>query len=862
MQKLTERGEPSAPTPPSREGLEQLVLFQDGSQLHGRLLKLDKTELLWQRPDVNTPLYFPREEVRRIFLRETPVDKSGEAGETIRATAQFPDGNWLHGELRSPDGETFDLRAADGTKFAFGRKQVTAFQFNPQPAPAVGFYGSTLDLDQWRCPSGPYEIEVKDRTLTMHKMDWIWQPLAPMDRIQVQVEFAAESTHNVELVLSSDLKSPRSVDAANVGLFLQSDKVWLSSNQARMHQKIVPILDAPKSLRGSTIYQLFCDRLAGRATLFRNGMQCLELELDDHSPRKENGPFRGVFVRQNGMGNYIGLRMRRLQAGPWDGVLPPNDEVAPEMVRSSFGGEAPVTGKMESIGADEFVQSGITKSIKAGTRLQFAETPKSENDSEALLVLGQTGRIKARGLEIDGETVTCHPEFTELAKVPMSMLEEIDFPAKAAAAWSRDVLIFKDGDELHGTMLEAASGREVRWRSPGQREVAIMPELVAGVRFPGEASKPDTILNKRSILELRNGDRLEGEIESFEKVGMQFKDAEAGSYRIPGDWLWKLYPQRPTGWFDGSINPLNWIAAADADAKNWSDYRANDEVFHWWIHLDGAYIARRKGASLAMPESLRPPVEDPPERFEVSFNVTNISGGQPEFELKIGDFTKENAVDIFYLRDNSQFNLSRRTKDGSNSTGRSFEVSDRRFEPQSRLSVRALVDAVAGVVDLYFDGIRVLHIDSMPGMGRSVHLLGRQSSGGPTMFSDIRIGAPVAEGRMVVLRNGDIFNGEIKELNNSKLTTESDVGPLDFSPAQIQVIQFGGEYAPVKAAARARLRGGAVIHLDSFRYDNQGVSGRSAVLGEVKIPKPALEELIIDPLPLRKIMPLQERKKN
>ena len=73
------------------------------------------------------------------------------------------------------------------------------------------------------------------------------------------------------------------------------------------------------------------------------------------------------------------------------------------------------------------------------------------------------------------------------------------------------------------------------------------------------------------------------------------------------------------------------------------------ETYPWWIYLDGSYISREIPHAKATAANLRAPVEDPPEIFEVSFNMTNFSGGGPGFGLRIGDFLREDAVDIQYV---------------------------------------------------------------------------------------------------------------------------------------------------------------------------------------------------------------------
>ncbi len=723
--------------------------------------------------------------------------------------------------------------------------------------PAFGFFGSALDLDQWRCPSGLSEIAVEDGVLTMHKLDWLWHPLAPMDRMEVVVEFPSGYVDDVELAFAPDVNSPNTLLPGTMLFSFRADEV--SARGGKITRRSAPIADPGYYIKKATVYRFFYDRAGGRLTIFRNEAKFMEMDLGNPVPVEGNnhdgtGVVPGICLKQFMMSNYIGLRISRLEVGPWDGVLPTTGPMAAGSARLKSGKNEPVTGKLESISTNELRQAGKATLIEAGMSVRFVDAPEGNRDIDCLLVLGDNGQFKARVLEIDGDVVTCTPAFGAAKEIPFGVLEEIVFPAKDPPAPPGDALLFKDGDELRGGLLEATSGAAVRWQMPDQREVTILPGLIAGVRFQRE---PKENADRKGILELRNGDRLRGEMALQGEADPQFKDSEAGTFRLAAGQLWKFYPTRPTGWCDGSIDAAKWAATDEANAKAMRPYYRG-ETYPWWIYLDGSYLSREFPHAKATAANLRAPVEDPPEIFEVSFNITNFSGGGPGFGLRIGDFLREDAVDIQYAPEYSQYNLTRHSNGGSRTTTHTFWVKDPNFEPRSRLSVCARVDAKAGTVDLYLDGNHELHINSMPGMGRSVYLQARQTRTGPMILSDIRIGASEAEGRCILLKNGDVMNGVVKEVRDNTLVTESDLGRLDVSFAQVEVVQFGGDYAPVKAAGRVRLRNGAAIHLASFHCNGTELTGKSDVLGDVKIPATALSELIFDPLPLRTLPPVQE----
>ena len=64
---------------------------------------------------------------------------------------------------------------------------------------------------------------------------------------------------------------------------------------------------------------------------------------------------------------------------------------------------------------------------------------------------------------------------------------------------------------------------------------------------------------------------------------------------------------------------------------------------------------------------------------------------------------------------------------------------------------------------------------------------------------------------------------------------------------RVSSVEFGGTATPAKAAGRLRMRDGAVFHVDEFVFDADSISGKSAVLGEMKFPVTDISELIISP---------------
>ena len=160
----------STAAPPEVAGFRDLVLFQDGRQLHGELLALTADHVVFSRPDASEPLRLPRAEVRRVIfsaVKLLPSDNEVErvsilslaardrakAKPQLRVTVKLAGDDWLAGTLLSGDGRTFKLRttAGDGV-FTFARESLAWLYCDAAAAPACSFSGDALSMQSWLVP--------------------------------------------------------------------------------------------------------------------------------------------------------------------------------------------------------------------------------------------------------------------------------------------------------------------------------------------------------------------------------------------------------------------------------------------------------------------------------------------------------------------------------------------------------------------------------------------------------------------------------------------------------------------------------------------------------------------------------------
>ncbi len=187
------------------------------------------------------------------------------------------------------------------------------------------------------------------------------------------------------------------------------------------------------------------------------------------------------------------------------------------------------------------------------------------------------------------------------------------------------------------------------------------------------------------------------------------------------------------------------------------------------------------------------------------------------------------------------------------------------------MKVCAFVDTKMGTIDLYFDGSFVARVGSTPecqiaDLGNIITLYAENRGGEIQMvLSAIAIRPWIGElpegheKTRLFLTNRDAVDGELRGLRDGKLAIEGEVGPLDFPLSRVREVEFGGIAAPEKSAARLRFANGAIIHVQSFRLDATGLVAHSAVLGDIRVSRNALTELILDPAPLRFESPIAKK---
>jgi hypothetical protein len=81
----------------------------------------------------------------------------------------------------------------------------------------------------------------------------------------------------------------------------------------------------------------------------------------------------------------------------------------------------------------------------------------------------------------------------------------------------------------------------------------------------------------------------------------------------------------------------------------------------------------------------------------------------------------------------------------------------------------------------------------------------------------------------------------------SAVKLASDVGPLDLPLDRVTMIDFGGAPVERTLGARLHLAGAGCLTVASYHVENDTVTCRSEMLGELRLPLHAVQELVFTP---------------
>lgn len=784
------------------------------------------------------------------------------------ATLKLPGGDWLFGEVTSADGETFALKLADGTELAIPRAPLEWLHFGAQPAPAFGFAGSVLDLESWPVRTPGTRMEVAGSTLTLRDGWLLGRTLSPPKRFEVAFEISEDSEDGLQLWIQPIGPQTNCYTTGTVQLVFGKKELSRCIYIRKFDHKKSPVPKESAEQKGPVSYRVLYDGGGRHLAVLRNGVQLGDWKFIEDEDKDVKNPANGeerniiinglVFDREN-RDSKSSLKFNRLQVQPWDGVVPLAGEAEPDGDRLSVAPDRPVAGRLESITANALVFSGTNKKREEGTFVRLHGPASSLAEADAMLIFGQQGEVGVAGLEIRDGRARGRTGFAAALDLPTAALQTVAFPSRAESAEKlADALVFRNGDELRGTLLAATAGGAVRWKTAVGQELNLESGRIAGVRFatanePRKDGEPATV-------ELRNGDRLRGTFVGLDEKRLQFQLPQLGTVQIARERLWSLYPNPRFPVCDGGSNPARWIAGQPAKGADRKPTAASAR----WTVVDGSYILR--GTRSSGPDgypALYAPLQEIPERFEIRAEATDMNGNPPNFGITLSTKDSKTSLQASF----NYFSLSLYTnspKPRQRSNHRNVQLRGKIPDASSRLALRVFVDRIAGTADLFLNGGLVARVgqqaaERLPGMGELVSLNAGQQEDTTSILSNLWIGpwngelprsgdgVPAA----TALTNGDVAPDAPAKWVDGKYLVETTAGVFELPLEKVQAIEFGGVMTPEKAPGRIRLADGGTLDVDAFHWNGREMTAHSVALGELRLPVAAISELIFNPAPAR-----------
>ena len=800
--------------------------------------------------------------------RVEAAEDAEKKAESATATLKLPGGDWLFGGVTSADGETFALKLADGTVLAIPRGPVEWLRFGAQPAPAFGFAGGALDLESWPVRTAGTRMEVADGTLTLRGGWLLGRALTPPKRFEVAFEVPEESEAGLRLWIQPFGPQPNSYGTGTVELVFGKKEISHCIYIRKFERKKTPLPKEAAGAKGPAGYRVLYDGIGKHLAVLRNGALLGDWKFEEDDGKdaiNEDRDFtiNGLCFDAEDHGSRPGLKFNRLRVQPWDGALPVAGAEEPDGDRLSAGHGPPVSGRLESIAEKELLFSGEVKPRTEGTFIQLHKSAPSLAEADAMLVFGQQGEVSVAGLEIRDGRARGRTGFAAALDFPAAALQTVAFLARPPGAEiPADALVFKNGDELRGTLLATAAGGAVRWKMAGGQELEFQSARLAGVRFAagGEARQHE----EPAMVELRNGDRLRGKFVGLDDRQLQFQHAQLGTLAIARECLWSLYPNPHFAVIDGGRDAAEWQVRLGK--KEDDDGRAAGATA--WTVLDGSYILRgqRSSSGGQEPASLVVPMKEIPERFELRAEVTDVNETLPNFGIMLGVTYGKGEVNATVNANFNYFDLYiyiNNPKARGRQNSKNISLREKIPDASSRLALRVFVDRKVGTADFYLNGALVARTgqqaqERLPGLGEVVSITANQQESA-MIFSNLWVGPWNGElprpgagvPAVTALANGDVAPSAPAKVQDGKFVVESEAGSLELPLEKVQSVEFGGAMAPEQAAARVRLVDGCTVHVDGFSWDGKNLAAHSATLGDLRLAAGAVSELIFDPAPVR-----------
>ncbi len=880
---------------------DQVLELTDGSQLHGKLLTLGKSEVVWQRMDALEPLIFTPREVRRLVLGKAATLAAGRA----QATLKLGGGDWLVGELTAMRDGKFQLQLGDAVALEIERGKVEWLQLSPGVSPdAYAGPGGPLGLAGWDGAGEANSVwDYVDGALVAKSAAVIARTFGVISE-RLDVQFTASDGGSGNRGLTVWLQAGERARGYTKGSFylrFQSNSVtanYFNGDQANFTADI----PQEKNDRKQTHYRLLFDRKAGRFIVLINGKQIADWKLSENKepPSAATLSWQPTYWNSN-----TAWTLSNVSVLPWDGDPMPD---AREAERGKDLLKAAPTerkaGVLQAISA-EAVQFGDAQvSRKDPIFLRLAPPAASEPPPSpvARVWLAGRGEFDVGALGFRDGVLKVRTAFAGDLSLPQSVVRAIEFPHRVVAPPERtvaeggDTLIFRNGDQLRGTLIEASHDQAVRWKLvKGAKLVEFKLSQLAGVLLA--ARKKETAVEGGAAVRFQNGDWLAGGLLALDAQAVQFSTPFAGQLRLARERVKTLYFSANGGeapvwdgasqrdaWMRGTRLSGYWVGESSGTKKD--EKKASP-----WRYLDGAYtLASNRGRNYNSGPNLGRTLDVLPEKVEVAFDLSTPEGSagyaiQLFFDDNKPGLMIQGSWDNAYLYDmsprkqgnafvNQPQQIEFGTKVGSDGNWRSFRfLGDRRSgrlwmyvngHLVGQLNHRSGVDnpkpgkGIALVPQGGNSRVTVSNLWITPWTGAEPPPIKgeKKAKAEPAEADEEQEKEPkaVAEEKPVeptldaiALANGDETLGTVKSATAEELRVLCDVGDLAIPLKRTVLVDFATKAIPATPGVRLRFATKGALTVQSFKLLDGKILSHSENAGDLAFPLGELSEIVFQP---------------
>jgi len=395
-----------------------------------------------------------------------------------------------------------------------------------------------------------------------------------------------------------------------------------------------------------------------------------------------------------------------------------------------------------------------------------------------------------------------------------------------AAGVDADVLKFRNGDLLHGSVLGATPAGGFRWRRSDVKEPIVFNlDNVGDVMLTGRV-KAST--GHRAIAELTNGDALAGDLTALDDKTLTLKTWYAGTLSIKRSMLQRLAF-------------VSEVADAAYTGPNSIDEWKTDGNRNAWTFRKGALYGIG-GGTIGRDVKL-------PDVANIEFDLA--WRGQLYCNVGFGfDDVRQiyNSGGYMVQMSYTQVYLQRyRPRSGNSNMGSNVEMQE--LQRKTKLHVSIRINKPKKMIALFFDGNLVkqwTESDDWAAKGTGLVLLSQGQ--GQTRISGISVtswdgrldgdaSASAKDADLLRLNNGDKVSGMVKSIANGQVALAASFAEMNVPLERIVAVEFASAKSERSRRNAADIQAffpdGRRVTFALEKLDEQNLSGMSETCGRI-----------------------------